>query len=136
MATERRLVYADSSALVKLLVEEAETVELRAHLAGEVALASSRLALTEVPRAVAVADSGTGVRAEAEGLLSRCLLVEVTEGLLRQAARLAPTELRTLDAIHLASALRVEPDEMLVYDHRLRRAADAAGLPVGHPGTP
>ena len=44
------------------------------------------------------------------------------------------TESRSLDAIHLASGLRVARDQMIVYDRRLQHAAHAAGLAVAHPG--
>jgi len=41
---------------------------------------------------------------------------------------------RTLDAVHLASALRIRARRMLVYDRRLAEAADAAGLETIAPG--
>ena len=134
MATDSRLLYADSSALVKLVIQEPETPALRTHLSGDVVLASSQLALVEVPRATAIADPSAGVRAETERLLSRCALVEVTERLLREAAALAGTDVRTLDAIHLATAQRLQPHELVVYDLRLQRAASRAGFAISHPG--
>ena len=97
-------------------------------------LATSRIALVEVPRATGIANPRPEVRAETWRLLESCLLVEVTDGLLRAAAELASREIRTLDAIHLASAARVDPDELLVYDRRLRDVAGTLGLAVAHPG--
>jgi predicted nucleic acid-binding protein len=76
------------------------------------------------------------MRSEAERLLASCLLVDVGDGLLRAAARLTSRQVRALDAVHLASAQRVDPDAMLVYDRRLRNAARAAGFLVAHPGAP
>ncbi len=134
MASDARIVYADSSALVKLVIEEPETGALRTHLGGEVVVASSRLALVEVPRATAIADPSAAARAETERLLSRCALLDVTEDVLREAAELADVDVRTLDAIHLATAQRLQPHEVVVYDRRLARAAAHAGLAVSHPG--
>jgi predicted nucleic acid-binding protein len=62
------------------------------------------------------------------------MLVDVTDALLRAAAGLASSSVRTLDAIHLASALRVEPDELVAYDRRLLAAGAENGLDVISPG--
>jgi predicted nucleic acid-binding protein len=61
------------------------------------------------------------------------MLVDVTEDLLHAAADLASAAVRTLDAIHLASALRIEADELLAYDHRLVEAASQHGIHVASP---
>ncbi len=96
------------------------------------AVATSRVALVEVARAVKRADPGADALTDAETLLAPFLLVDVDEGALRRAAELAGS-LRSLDAIHLASALTVDADSMLVYDLRLAEAAKAAGLTVAAP---
>jgi predicted nucleic acid-binding protein len=96
-------------------------------------LATSRVALVEVLRAVGVANPSPSARREAERLLASCLLVDVEDGLLRVATRVASHEVRTLDAIHLASAQRVQPDEVLAYDERLAKAARGAGFSVSAP---
>jgi len=88
-----------------------------------------------VPRATALANPAPEALEEVERLLASCLLVDVSDRLLRVAARLTSLEIRTLDAIHLASALRVAPDELIAYDHRLLRAAAERGLVVAHPGS-
>jgi predicted nucleic acid-binding protein len=62
------------------------------------------------------------------------LLIAVSDAVLRAAADLASASIRTLDAIHLASAIRIEPYEMVVYDQRLSTAASAEGLSVVNPG--
>jgi uncharacterized protein len=90
----------------------------------------------EVTRATSIANPSPEARAETERLLGSCLLVDVSDGVLRAAARLTSREVRALDAVHLASAQRVEPDAMLVYDRRLRAAARSAGFLVAHPGAP
>jgi hypothetical protein len=97
-------------------------------------LATSRIALVEVPRATALANPATAVQEEVERLLASCMLINVTDGLLRVAAGL--TSDAVLDAIHLASALRIDPDEVVAYDRRLSRAAAERGLAVSNPGAP
>jgi predicted nucleic acid-binding protein len=135
LAAERPLVYADSSALVKLVIEEQESEALAAHIEkARPVLATSRVALVEVVRAVGLANPSTEAREEAVRAVESCLLVDVTDVLLRSAAALASLTVRTLDAIHLASAQRVGADEMLVYDARLREAAASAGLATAAPG--
>jgi predicted nucleic acid-binding protein len=63
-------------------------------------------------------------------LLNSCLLLGVSDLILRHAARLASAQVRTLDAIHLATASHVEPDAVLTYDHRLSSACVGEGLTV------
>ena len=75
-----------------------------------------------------IASPGPIGQSHAEQLLASCLLVDVSPELVRTACRLASREVRTLDAIHLASAQRVNPDEVLVYDARLADAASRAGF--------
>jgi predicted nucleic acid-binding protein len=119
---------------VKLIVEEPESAALARQLGGEPLLATSRIALVEVLRATALANPAAEVRSGAEQLLSSCMLIDVTDGVLRSAAALASATVRTLDAVHLASALRVEPDELVAYDRRLLDAAAEHGLVVSSPG--
>lgn len=133
-SADRRLLYLDASALVKLVVEEPESVALAAHVDGGSALATSRISLVEVPRATAIANPTAAVRFETDRLLASCVLVDITDALLRTAAALASASLRTLDAIHLATALRVEPDELIAYDRRLLAAAAEQGLATAQPG--
>jgi uncharacterized protein len=134
LRAERQLVYSDSSALVKLVIEETESSALDRHLARGQLVATSRIALVEVPRATAIANPSEEVRRETERLLGSCLLIDVTDALLRTAVGLASASVRTLDAIHLASALRVEADEVVAYDQRLAAAAVERGLVVSGPG--
>ena len=96
-------------------------------------LATSRIAVVEVSRATGLANSSREVRDEVDRLLASCMLVAVSAQLLRAARELAGSALRTLDAIHLASALRIEADELLAYDHRLLAAASERGLAVASP---
>ena len=64
----------------------------------------------------------------ASSLLEGCALIDVDSEILEHAARLVNRRLRTLDAIHLASALLVGPEEVVAYDSRLLEAAKLAGL--------
>lgn len=119
---------------MKLVIEEPESSALDRHLASGPLVATSRIALVEVSRATAIANPAADVRREAERLLGSCMLVEVTDAVLRIAAGLASPSIRTLDAIHLASALRIEADELLAYDRWLAAAAAEQGLVVASPG--
>jgi len=64
-------------------------------------------------------------------------LVPVDDAILRGAATLGPNDLRTLDAIHLATAVSLRPDvgTIVTYDVRQARAASALGLEVWAPGS-
>lgn len=127
------VLYADSSALAKLLVAERESAALAEYVQGNEVVASE-LVEAELRR---LALRAVGVRALplAERLLARVSSVALTTALLRQAGALLPPELRTLDAIHLATALSLGPllDEFLCYDARLASAASAAGFSVVAP---
>ena len=103
------LLYCDSSALVKLVVEEPESAELEVWLGAqpEPVLISSVLAHTEVVRAVARTDPDAVNLAV--DLLAAVSVVELDVSLADEAARLDPAELRSLDALHLAAALRLGP---------------------------
>jgi uncharacterized protein len=119
---------------VKLVVEEPESVALEVYLDEDGVLASSRLALVEVPRATSLANPSEEVRNETRRLLDACLLIAVSHRVLRDAAELTSREVRTLDAIHLSTALHIEADEFVAYDQRLLAAAEAQGLTVVAPG--
>jgi predicted nucleic acid-binding protein len=117
------------------VIEEPESKALQAHL-GEAtpALATSRIALVEVVRAVGLANPSAEARREAVRTVEGCLLVDASESLLRAAAGLTSASIRTLDAIHLASANRIGAGEMLVYDARLQSAAEESGIVAVSPG--
>lgn len=126
------LVYLDSSALVKLVVTEPESTALMELLRARPDRVSSAVALTEVPRALRRAGFGTRERRRARELLARVALVDTDRRILAAAAALDPPTLRTLDAIHLATALAVREDlaALITYDRRLRAAAERAHLDV------
>jgi uncharacterized protein len=129
-----RPIYLDSSALVKLALREPETPALRAYLTRRRGTwVSSALARTEVLRAVL--PLGTTATRAAQHVLARCDLIRLNERLLGEAGILQPVELRSLDAIHLATASRLGPDlrEIVTYDTRLAQAAVGLGFRVATP---
>ena len=111
------------------MLVEPESAAAGAVVVSAGSVATSHIALVEVTRAVRRADPGSDALTDAEALLGPFLLVDVDDGVLRQAAGLAGS-LRSLDAIHLASALTVGAHSMLVYDSRLATAATSEGLAV------
>lgn len=126
------MIYLDSSALLKLLFEERESAALEAWLGGRsgTPAVSSELARVEVLRAVRRLDAAALPAATV--LLSQLDLVPLTSAVIEQAAQLGAPVLRTLDALHLASALgiRNELTALVAYDARLAAAASAEGLEV------
>lgn len=120
----------DSSAYVKLIVEESESEALHRELAGWPARTSSALLGVESVRACR--RLGEEVAEAAAASLRGLALIPLDEAVLLAARRLDPAELRSLDAIHLATAVSIGGDlgAMFSYDARLSAAADAAGLRV------
>lgn len=128
------MFYCDTSALVKLILEEPESAELRRFLGRGSTLASSELVATELARGVLRRTTGAEPRVAA--VLRTLSLVTLDRELLDLAGRLKPPTLRSLDAIHLATALmlREELEAFVAYDERLLTAASDLGLPVASPG--
>jgi len=128
------VLYLDSSAIVKLVDREPETAALVEVVRADPILISSALAWTEVGRAVRRVGGST---ARAEEVLGAIALVPIDDGIIRSAATLSLATLRTLDALHLATALTLAPDvsRLVTYDGRLAEAASSAGLDVVAPGT-
>lgn len=133
MSAEPRLTYVDSSAIVKLAVAEPESAALRRHLSRRQPLVSSALARTEVARALM--PSGPEAVARGELVLRRIQLLRVNDRVLGDAGQLTPVELRSLDAIHLASARRLGSSvkQIVTYDERMADAAMAGGWTVSSP---
>lgn len=129
------LLYFDSSALVKLISREAETPSLFGILESGPGVVSSALARVEVTRTVARAGGRAALRERASEVLSRVALVAIDDAILNAAAEIGPADLRSLEAIHLATALALGPElESLVsYDLRLNAAAEGVGLRVLSP---
>lgn len=131
------MIYLDTSAFVKLVWGERETPALQAFLAQEPGslLVSSSLLTVEARRAVLREDASQMPRADL--LLTRIGQVGVTRAVLEAASRLPDPSVRSLDAIHVATALQLRPDldALVTYDIRLASAAEQQGLPVTGPGS-
>lgn len=127
-------LYLDSSAFVKLAVEEPETAALRGFLANrEHRRVSSSLLRTEALRAVR--HLGAEALATVREGLRRVDLVGIDDRILDTAGTLEPRVLRTLDAIHVATAMALGDDleAIVTYDERMVEAARLLGLSTATP---
>ena len=125
--------YLDSSAIVKLVVRETHSDALRKYLRRRRPLVCSALARTEVLRALL--PSGEAAVEAGRRALDRVDLVRVNDRVLSSAGVLLPSELRSLDAIHLATAAQLGTDlgEIVTYDERMAAAARSMGFKVSSP---
>jgi uncharacterized protein len=128
------VVYLDSSAIVRLIFDEPETDALQRFLADRPSRFSSVVARAEVIRAARSVGDDLVV-GRAHDVLDGLDFIELDSQTIRRAAGVEPRSVRTLEAIHLAAALSLEPDlaGIVVYDTRLAAAARAAGLTVWAP---
>jgi predicted nucleic acid-binding protein len=126
--------YLDTSGFIKLVRSDPESAALRADIAGGRELVSSTLLLVEGRRAAA--RYGPVALARARSALATITLLPLDDATLESAASLEPVELRSLDTLHLASALSLGPElgRFYCYDHRLAAAAAALGLDMRQPG--
>jgi uncharacterized protein len=125
--------YLDSSAIVKLAVREPESLALRRYLRRKRPLVSSALARTEVLRALLPAGDDAMTRGRA--VLQRIDLVRVSDRILNAAGVLRPSALRSLDAIHLATAQELGDSlsALVTYDDRMVTAARHLGHRIVQP---
>lgn len=125
--------YVDSSAIVKLAVREPESAVLRSFLRRRRPLVSSALSRAEVLRALLPA--GEEVLSQGRSVLRRFDLVRLNDRVLNAAGLLLPAGLRTLDAIHLATAEQLgdELRALVTYDLRMAEAARQLGYRVVSP---
>ncbi len=132
------MIYLDSSALFKLVRAEAETPGLIEWLHARRAMprVTSELGRIEVLRAARRA--GPAELAEATALLGEIDLVPLHRHVQDLACTVGAPPLRTLDALHLASAIVIQAEltAFVAFDHRLVDAARTARLPVVTPGMP
>lgn len=133
------MIYLDSTAIVKLIREETETVALAAWLGARQnqPLVASVLVDVEVPRALR--RSQPAALGAVAGFLARLHRIELDESVRATAAAYAQPQLRSLDAIHLATADGLVASgramhAFVTYDKRLFAAAAALGLPTAAPG--
>ena len=128
-----RATYLDSSAIVKLVVAEPESSALRRYLRRRKPYVSSALARAEVARSLL--PFGPAAIQRGDTVLARIDLIRVNDTVLRSAGNLLPEDIRTLDAIHLATAQQLGTDlaRIVTYDARMQAAAEAVGLDVNAP---
>jgi predicted nucleic acid-binding protein len=128
-----RAIYLDSSALVKLAVREPESTPLRRYLRRRRPLIASALARTEVARALL--PLGPEAVRRGHDVLARIDLVRINDRVLDAAGAMLPVELRSLDAIHLATAQQLGTDlaRIVTYDDRMAMAASHLGMTVARP---
>lgn len=126
--------YFDTSALVKLIIAEPETPALRAWIAdADREPVACDLVRTELYRAIRRTAPDRLI--DAHAVLNNVTMYQLSAAIFEDAARLDPPELRSLDAIHLASALDLGDDleGIVTYDERLAAAATANGIGVTAP---
>ena len=132
------MIYLDSSALIKLVLPEPESAALEAHLAhSDGQLVSSQLAITEVHRVLMRIDAPEADRAAANELLDDLALLPVDDAVLRAAAALPGRHMRSLDALHVATAhgIAAHIEAVITYDKRMAESCADLNLPVRRPGT-
>lgn len=125
-----RATYLDSSAVVKLAVREPESAALRRSLRKRRLVVTSALTRVEVARALL--PFGPAVVGRGAEVLRRIGMIRINERILAAAGTLLPAELRSLDAIHLATAVQLGEDlgRVCTYDVNMANAARAIGLTV------
>lgn len=123
---------------MKLVAHEAETESLIEWLRERPIRVTSILSQVEVLRAVrrvAKATEDAGLTRRASDVLASVAITGLTPGIADRAAMADPPSMRSLDAVHLATAVLAAPLEAFVaYDDRLAEAARAAGMTVAQPG--
>lgn len=126
--------YLDTSAALKLLLVEEESEHLAIAVRDENAsLVGTRLLETELRRA---AHRSTALHQDhVTAFLSTIDVHSVTDAVCRHAGLLPGRFLRSLDAIHLASAIALDVDAIVTYDERLLAAASHVGVPALAPGS-
>ena len=127
--------YVESSALVKIAINEPDGPSLRQALREHDAVVTSELAVVEVGRAARRDDGDAGL-VRARAALLGLAPVAIDRPILDRAAMLEPPALRSLDAVHVATALALEERDVVFYsyDRRTLDAAEANGLTVASPG--
>jgi predicted nucleic acid-binding protein len=127
-----RTSYVDASAIVKLVIDEAETREMVRWYVESDRVVTSVIGVVETRRAVTRRPRDADHLAH---VFDRLEVLAVTPDIAERAGSILPATIRTLDAVHLATALTAQPgiDSFVTYDARLAAAARALGLPVVSP---
>lgn len=131
------MIYLDTSALAKLIVQEAESADLRRWLAGaddrdHVTSAVGRVELMRT----ALRSGHTEIVANAQRILDEDLdILAITDEVIEAAETIGPDSLRSLDAIHLASAAQLADalTTVVAYDHRFIEGCRNLDFPIQSP---
>ena len=130
------MIYLDTSAFLKTVLDEAESHALEAYLGvhASATLVSSKLLAVESRRGLQRLQPARMPRLDAT--LADVTLIAVSDAVIESAGRLPDPMLRSLDAIHLATVLliREDVDVLLSYDDRLTAAAASHGINTASPG--
>ncbi len=127
-------IYLDSAAIVKLVHAENETRALREWLDERIDSPWTSSALLEIEAFRALALYAPEAASRLHPVLDLVNLVDIDADIRILAQTVRPTTMRSLDAIHLATALRIRPASFVTYDKRLASATRKAGLSVEMPG--
>ena len=123
--------YLDASAIVKLVLDEPDSLSMLRWYHESDRVVTSRVGVVETRRAASRRD---GDPAQLAAVIGQLGIFELDDDIDRRASAIGPQSLRTLDAIHLATAMSIPGlDSFVTYDDRLAEAARAVGLPVVRP---
>ena len=133
-------VYFDSSALIKRVILEPESAalvrEIRAHVEVGDLLCTSELGVVEVTRSIRSrkqSENPASWSVLSETALSGVNTLDLDEPTLSLARRIGPGTLRTLDAMHLATAVLLDADLIISYDSLMLQVAEEFGFTTKDP---
>jgi predicted nucleic acid-binding protein len=129
------MIYLDSAAVVKLAHAEPESAALRGWLDERAGTGWISSVLTEIESFRALARYAPGAASRLPAVLDQIDLIDLDQPIRMLARTVTPATVRSLDAIHLGTALRSRPSltSFVTYDKHLLDAAQAAGLPIDSP---
>ena len=133
------MIYLDSSAILRRILRTEWTPHLENYLATRPEgsrVAISTVGIIEVRRVLSAEGATRGDLATADQMLAEFNRVDLTPDVVATATGLADRKLRTLDAIHVASAIDIRATAFVTYDRRMMDAGRGVGLRVEHPGMP
>ena len=129
------MIYLDSAAVVKLVHAEPESAALRGWLDERAETGWISSVLVEIESFRALARYAPDAVSRLPAVLDQIDLIDLDQRIRMLARTVSPATVRSLDAIHLGTALRSRPSltSFVTYDKRLLDAAQAAGLPIDAP---
>jgi hypothetical protein len=129
------MIYLDSAAVVKLVHTEPESAALRGWLDERAETGWISSVLTEIESFRALARYAPEAASRLPAVLDQIDLIDLDQPIRMLARTVTPATVRSLDAIHLGTALHVRSEltSFVTYDKRLLDAALAAGLPTDSP---